>query len=73
MPIYEYTCTKCKKIVEILQKADDPAPQCHGAMQKLVSNTSFILKGTGWYVTDYKDKGKPKPKTDRKPSTGKEV
>lgn len=73
MPIYEYKCTKCKRIVEVLQKADDPAPTCHGAMRRLVSNTSFILKGTGWYATDYKNKKKPKPSTDKKPSTGKKV
>ncbi len=73
MPIYEYTCTKCKRIVEVLQKANDPPPQCHGVMKKLISKNSFILKGTGWYKTDYQDKKRPKPSADKKPSTGKKV
>ncbi len=73
MPIYEYQCTKCRRKVEVLQKADDPAPKCHGVMKKLISKNSFILKGTGWYATDYKDKKKSKPSTDKKPSTGKKV
>ncbi len=73
MPIYEFQCYECKKIKEVIQKEDDPAPICHGDMQRLVSNTSFILKGTGWYVTDYKDKKKPKPSSNTKPSTGKEI
>ncbi len=73
MPIYEYQCFECKKIMEVIQKSDDPAPLCHGAMKRLVSNTSFILKGTGWYVTDYGHKKKPKPSADKKPSTGKKV
>ena len=60
MPIYEYICEKCGKTVEAIQKVDDPPPECHGEMKKLISNSSFILKGKGWYATDYKDKKKPK-------------
>ncbi len=60
MPIYEYRCSTCDRIIEVLQKTDDPAPKCHGDMKKLMSNNSFILKGTGWYVTDYKNKKKSK-------------
>jgi len=59
MPVYEYQCTKCKRIVETLQKVDDPAPECHGKMVRLMSEGSFILKGKGWYATDYKDRKKP--------------
>jgi len=58
MPIYEYECTKCGKNFEIFQKiGDDPLTECRvcgGALNKLISQCSFHLKGTGWYVTDYK-------------------
>jgi putative FmdB family regulatory protein len=66
MPIYEYMCEKCGKTIEAIQKVNDPAPECHGKMKKLISKSSFILKGKGWYVTDYKDKKKPKPSAGEK-------
>jgi len=57
MPIYEYECLKCCKNHEIMQKFSDAplsiCPDCSGEMKKLISNTSFVLKGGGWYVTDY--------------------
>ncbi|MDI6802200.1 MAG: zinc ribbon domain-containing protein [Thermodesulfovibrionales bacterium] len=57
MPIYEYECIKCGKTQEIMQKFSDApitnCPECNGQMKKLISNTSFVLKGGGWYVTDY--------------------
>jgi len=57
MPIYEYECLSCGKQCEVIQKFnDDPlnsCPDCGGDMHKLISQTSFVLKGTGWYVTDY--------------------
>lgn len=60
MPIYEYECTKCKTHVEILQKiTDNPltkCPKCKGRLEKQWSSTSFQLKGSGWYVTDYAGK-----------------
>lgn len=63
MPIYEYSCQKCHKELEIMQKITDApvpkCPECGGKMKKIISNTSFVLKGTGWYATDYaSDKGK---------------
>ena len=60
MPIYEYICEKCNRKIETLQKVNDPPPECHGEMVRLISKGSFILKGKGWYATDYKDKKKPK-------------
>jgi putative FmdB family regulatory protein len=65
MPIYEYTCSFCEHHVEILQKFSDAplttCPTCQKeGLSKLISNTSFQLKGTGWYVTDIRDKDKPK-------------
>jgi putative FmdB family regulatory protein len=60
MPIYEYQCQKCGTF-ETTQKITDKAlakcPTCKGKVKKLISNTSFQLKGTGWYVTDYARKG----------------
>tara|TARA_B100000676_G_C17975673_1_gene785976 strand:+ start:257 stop:565 length:309 start_codon:yes stop_codon:yes gene_type:complete len=61
MPIFEYQCKKCGAITESLQKADDPKPPCDDCGSKstfkVMSNTSFILKGGGWYITDYARKG----------------
>jgi putative FmdB family regulatory protein len=56
MPIYEYQCKKCGEF-ETVQKITEPplkrCPTCRGKVTKLISNTSFHLKGTGWYITDY--------------------
>lgn len=60
MPIYEYTCKKCGKTIEVLQKFSDPDlkkhEKCGGALTKLISQSGFQFKGTGWYVTDYAKK-----------------
>lgn len=57
MPIYEYVCEKCNNHLEFIQKiTEEPlttCPDCDGDLKKMISNTSFVLKGTGWYVTDY--------------------
>ncbi len=64
MPIYEYECKKCKKYFEVWQKiTEEPlkiCKECGGELLKLISESSFILKGTGWYVTDYAKKEKDK-------------
>ena len=64
MPIYEYECKKCGKHFEVWQKiTEEPlkvCPECGGELMKLISESSFILKGTGWYVTDYARKEKEK-------------
>ena len=56
MPIYEYQCPKCGEF-EVTQKITDSplkkCPTCRSKVTKLISNTSFQLKGSGWYVTDY--------------------
>ena len=62
MPIYEYECQQCGKVFEIIQKFSDPRlTEClceeKGPVTKLVSAAAFHLKGTGWYVTDFRDKG----------------
>lgn len=57
MPIYEYKCRKCGKEFELFQRMSDPVAKsckfCQGPVEKLMSLTSFHLKGSGWYVTDY--------------------
>lgn len=63
MPIYEYRCGNCGFEKEYLQKLSDAAiidcPECgKPQMTKLVSAAGFQLKGTGWYVTDFKGNGK---------------
>ena len=62
MPIYEYECDGCGHHVEALQKFTDPpileCEKCHSSMKKLISQSSFHLKGTGWYVTDYASKNR---------------
>lgn len=71
MPIYEYECDACGHHIEALQKFSDPplceCEACHSHnLKKLISQSTFHLKGTGWYVTDYASKsgksGKPKEK-----------
>ena len=60
MPIYEYHCQKCgtfEVTQRITEKSLGKCPTCKGKVKKLISNTSFQLKGTGWYVTDYARKG----------------
>jgi putative FmdB family regulatory protein len=68
MPIYEYKCKKCGSQFEAFQGITDPELKsckfCKGKVQKLVSLSSFSLKGSGWYVTDYKGK---KPGAATKP------
>jgi len=66
MPIYEYRCTACGKELEALQKLSEAplktCPACHAdTLVKQVSAAGFQLKGSGWYVTDFKGSGKPAP------------
>ena len=58
MPVYEYECGACRGRFEATLKFSDPAlTECRicnaSNVRKLLSNTSFVLKGGGWYVTDY--------------------
>jgi putative FmdB family regulatory protein len=72
MPIYEYTCPKCGEFEVTQRITDDPLKKCPTCkstkIKKLISSTSFHLKGTGWYVTDYarKDGGGAKTPADGK-------
>ncbi len=77
MPIYEYECLNCGHVHEIMQKMSDKplskCPQCSGKVQKLISQSSFHLKGSGWYATDYAKKPNSsaapvKKKNDKSPA-----
>lgn len=63
MPIYEYKCQKCGEEFEVFQGITAPAVKsckfCKGSVQKLMSLSSFHLKGNGWYATDYGGKKAP--------------
>jgi len=68
VPIYEYRCTKCGHLIEIIQKLSDrplrKCSECSGRLEKLVSRASFQLKGGGWYSEGYSsDGGKKKSET----------
>ncbi|HEU4340381.1 MAG TPA: zinc ribbon domain-containing protein [Candidatus Binatia bacterium] len=71
MPIYEYQCQRCGTF-EITQRITEKplakCPTCRGKVKKLISNTSFQLKGSGWYLTDYarKDHGAAKSENGSK-------
>jgi putative FmdB family regulatory protein len=73
MPIYEYECQKCGHRIEKMQSINDKplsrCPKCKGKLEKQWSQTSFQLKGSGWYVTDYaakKGEAKPEGATEAK-------
>ena len=61
MPIYEYRCDQCGLEKEYLQKISDApisvCPGCGSSMTKLISAAGFQLKGSGWYVTDFRNSG----------------
>lgn len=76
MPIYEYECNACGHKLEAIQKFSDAplteCPKCHKqSLNKLVSAAGFQLKGTGWYATDFRNKGKPPEKTEKTDKTDK--
>lgn len=67
MPLYEYQCDACGKRFEIIQKFSDAPPEaCRvcggGPVQRQFSSPAIQFKGTGWYITDYSQKGKPSAK-----------
>ncbi|HPI91933.1 MAG TPA: zinc ribbon domain-containing protein [Deltaproteobacteria bacterium] len=73
MPIYEYRCLKCNHEFEAMQKFSDAplskCPSCGGKAKRLISRSSFQLKGSGWYLTDYAKKGSPRDIPESKSSS----
>jgi len=76
MPIYEYKCNKCGHISEVWQKfSDQPLETCEVCgepVKKIISNNTFHLKGTGWYVTDYSSKKTGPAKKEKNKSSKKD-
>jgi putative FmdB family regulatory protein len=76
MPVYEYECQQCKEVTEAMQKFSDApltkCPHCAGKLRKMISQSAFHLKGSGWYVTDYARKGDSAPagKKDKPAESG---
>ncbi len=72
MPVYEYECPACEKVLEVQQRmADAPltiCPECEGPVKKIMSRSSFQLKGGGWYADGYSSS---KPEKTKESSTSK--
>ncbi len=76
MPIYEYSCQSCGKTIDVLQKVSDPTPEActacgtSGSLSKVVSRSSFVLKGGGWYSDLYSSTKKDGSSPSSTPSSG---
>ena len=72
MPIYEYQCENCSRRFEVMQRMTEPllatCEKCGGHVRRLISQTSFVLKGGGWYVTDYPSESRKKAMSQEKSS-----
>ncbi len=70
MPIYEYQCDSCGRRFEVMQRMTEPllasCERCGGQVRRLISQTSFVLKGGGWYVTDYPSESRKKAMSQEK-------
>jgi putative FmdB family regulatory protein len=73
VPTYEYQCDKCGRVFEIRQRISEPplttCDVCRGRVRRLLSAAPFILKGEGWYVTDYPSESRKKARASEKSST----
>jgi putative FmdB family regulatory protein len=73
VPTYEYECDACHRTFEVRQRISEPAltacDVCGGAVRRLLSPAPFILKGGGWYVTDYPSESRKKAMDAEKSST----
>jgi putative FmdB family regulatory protein len=74
MPIYEYICDECSNHLEVLQKMSDKpltrCKKCGGKLEKIISQSSFVFKGSGWYATDYARKGRSEKRGDSSAQSG---
>lgn len=70
MPTYEYQCGQCHRVFEVRQRiTEDPLTRCEacgGPLRRLLSPAPFILKGEGWYVTDYPSEARKKAREAEK-------
>jgi putative FmdB family regulatory protein len=64
VPTYEYECERCQRVTEVRQRISEPpltaCDACGGPVRRLLSPAAFILKGAGWYVTDYPSESRKK-------------
>jgi len=64
VPTYEYECERCRRVFEVWQRITEPplarCETCGGPLRRLLSPAPFILKGEGWYVTDYPSEARKK-------------
>ena len=74
VPTYEYECRQCRRVFEVRQRiSESPLTThegCGGEVHRLISPAPFILKGEGWYVTDYPSEARKKAKEAEKSSNG---
>lgn len=74
MPTYEYECDGCRRVLEVRQRISEPplttCDTCGGQLRRLISAAPFILKGDGWYVTDYPSEDRKKALQAEKGSSG---
>ena len=75
MPIYDYKCSVCghrfQKVRKITAEGSPDCPSCGAAeTEKLISPSAFVLKGSGWYLTDYSNKNKPPATSSENSSAG---
>jgi putative FmdB family regulatory protein len=77
MPTYEYECPRCPRVFEVRQRITEPAietcDRCGGPVRRLLSAAPFILKGEGWYVTDYPSADRKKAKESAKEPAAKDA
>jgi putative FmdB family regulatory protein len=74
VPTYEYQCDKCGRTFEVRQRISEPPLEsceaCGGKVHRLISSAPFILKGAGWYVTDYPSEARKKALESEKSAAG---
>jgi putative FmdB family regulatory protein len=74
VPTYDYRCDRCERTFEVRQRiSEEPlatCERCGGPIRRLLSAAPFILKGGGWYVTDYPSEGRKKGMEAEKKSSG---
>jgi putative FmdB family regulatory protein len=74
VPTYEYECPRCPRLFEVRQRISEPplttCDRCGGPVHRLLSAAPFILKGGGWYVTDYPSESRKKAQSAESSGTG---
>ena len=74
VPTYEYECPRCPRVFEVRQRISEPplttCDRCGGPVHRLLSATPFILKGGGWYVTDYPSESRKKAQSTESSGSG---